>query len=102
MFFCLVYLMIAVACCWFCFGYSICVQDLSVMVTEHSGPDSCSGGPAYKPQVKRLRWSRGSVLAFDTQVSRLKPGRSRRISGRKNSQSKSLSHVADLRHVKEP
>ena len=27
----------------------------------------------------RLRWSRGSVLAFGTQVRRFKPGRSRRI-----------------------
>jgi hypothetical protein len=27
----------------------------------------------------RLRWSRGSVLAFSTQVRRFKPGRSRRI-----------------------
>ena len=29
--------------------------------------------------IKRLRWSRGSVLAFDTQVRGFKPGRSRRI-----------------------
>jgi hypothetical protein len=28
--------------------------------------------------VKRLRWSRGSVLAFSTQVRGFKPGRSRR------------------------
>ena len=28
---------------------------------------------------QRLRWSRGSVLAFGTQVRRFKPGRSRRI-----------------------
>jgi len=28
---------------------------------------------------KRLRWSRGSVLAFSTQVWGFKPGRSRRI-----------------------
>ena len=28
---------------------------------------------------KRLRWSRGSVLAFSTQVRGFKPGRSRRI-----------------------
>ena len=28
---------------------------------------------------KRLRWSRGSVLAFSTQVCGFKPGRSRRI-----------------------
>ena len=29
--------------------------------------------------AKRLRWSRGSVLAFSTQVRGFKPGRSRRI-----------------------
>ena len=29
--------------------------------------------------LKRLRWSRGSVLIFGTQVSGFKPGRSRRI-----------------------
>ena len=29
--------------------------------------------------IKRLRWSRGSVLAFSTQVRGFKPGRSRRI-----------------------
>ena len=28
---------------------------------------------------KQLRWSRGSVLAFGTQVRGFKPGRSRRI-----------------------
>jgi hypothetical protein len=32
-----------------------------------------------KPICKRLRWSRGSVLAFGTQVHRFKPSRSRRI-----------------------
>jgi len=36
---------------------------------------------------KRLRWSRGSVLAFRTQVRGFKPGRSRRIfKGEKNPQ----------------
>ena len=30
-------------------------------------------------QIKRLRWSRGSVLAFGTQVRGFKPGRSRWI-----------------------
>ena len=30
-------------------------------------------------QKKTLRWSRGSVLAFGTQVRGFKPGRSRRI-----------------------
>ena len=35
----------------------------------------------------RLRWSRGSVLAFGTQVRGFKPGRSRRIfKGEKNPQ----------------
>jgi len=29
--------------------------------------------------AKRLQWSRGSRLAFSTQVYRFKPGRSRRI-----------------------
>ena len=29
--------------------------------------------------IKRIRWSRGSVLAFGTQVHGFKPGRSRRI-----------------------
>ena len=29
--------------------------------------------------LKRLRWSRGSVLTFSTQVRGFKPGRSRRI-----------------------
>ena len=29
--------------------------------------------------IQRLRWSRGSVLAFGTQVREFKPGRSRRI-----------------------
>ena len=32
-----------------------------------------------KASNKRLRWSRGSVLAFSTQVRRIKPGRSYRI-----------------------
>ena len=34
---------------------------------------------------ERLRWSRGSVLAFSTQVRGFKPGRSRRIFRAKNS-----------------
>jgi uncharacterized membrane protein len=37
--------------------------------------------------AERLRWSRGSVLAFGTQVRLFKPGRSRRIfQGEKNPQ----------------
>ena len=43
-------------------------------------------GILYK-SVKRLRWSRGSVLPLSTQVRGFKPGRSRQdFSGRKNSQ----------------
>jgi hypothetical protein len=51
------------------------------------------------------------MLAFGTQVHGFKPGQSRQIfSGRKNPQhtflrgevKAVLSHVADLRHVKEP
>ena len=33
----------------------------------------------FKPKQKRLRWSRGSVLAFGTQVRGFAPGQSRRI-----------------------
>ena len=54
--------------------------------------------------AKRLRWSRGSVLAFGTQVRGFKPGRSSRIfQGKKKSSAclPSLSHVVDLRHVKD-
>ena len=62
-------------------------------------------------QKRRLLWSRGSVLAFGTQVRGFKPGRSRRIfQGEKRILStpsfgrevKPLSHVVDLRHVKDP
>ena len=58
-----------------------------------------------------LRWSRGSVLAFGTQVRGFKPGRSRRIfqGGKKSSarlpsegKESGLSHVLNLRHVKDP
>jgi hypothetical protein len=60
--------------------------------------------------IYRLRWSRGSVLAFSTQVRGFKPGRSRRIfwakkfSARLPSEGKESrrSHVVDLRHVKYP
>jgi hypothetical protein len=60
---------------------------------------------------KRLRWSRGSVLAFGTQVRGFKPDRSRLIfEDEKNPQhaflggqvKAVLSHIADVRHVKEP
>jgi len=59
--------------------------------------------------IYRLRWSRGSVLAFGTQVRGFKPGRSlgflraKKFSARLLSEGKysRLSHVADLRHVKD-
>ena len=35
--------------------------------------------PNVKHQSERLRWSRGTVLAFGTQVRVFKPGRNRRI-----------------------
>ena len=58
----------------------------------------------------RLRWSRGSVLAFSTQVHGFKPGRGRRIFRAKKSSARlpsegrlsRRSHVVDLRHVKDP
>ena len=57
-----------------------------------------------------LRWSRGSVLAFGTQVRGFKPDRSCWIfRGEKilstpsfGGELKPLSHVVDLRHVKDP
>ena len=36
-------------------------------------------GPVFAHTFKRLRWSRGSVLTFGTQVRGFKPGRRRRI-----------------------
>jgi hypothetical protein len=70
----------------------------------------------YKPTLrkipeKRLQWSRGSVLNLWYPSSRVqtRPEAVRIFQGDKNPQhaflqrgSKSLSHVADLRHVKEP
>jgi hypothetical protein len=58
----------------------------------------------------RLRWSRGSVLAFGTQVRGFKPGRSRRIFRAKKILSppsfggevKQPVPCRALRHVKEP
>jgi len=41
---------------------------------------------SYKNVVYWLPWSMGSVLAFSTQVCGFKPGRSRRVLGRKNLQ----------------
>jgi len=40
---------------------------------------SDTAGLYYGVHIPRLRWSRGSVLAFGTQVRGFKPGRSRRI-----------------------
>jgi hypothetical protein len=59
---------------------------------------------------QRLRWSRGSVLAFGTQVRGFKPGRSRRVfrakksSARLPSEGKVKPSVRRraLRHVKDP
>jgi hypothetical protein len=63
-------------------------------------------------QIKQLRWSIGSVPAFGNQVRGFRPSRSRRIfQGEKKSALRLpfggelkavLSHVADLRLVKEP
>ena len=60
--------------------------------------------------IERFLWSRGSVLAFSTQVRGFKPGRSRRICRAKKSSARLPSegkeshrpHVVDLRHVKDP
>jgi hypothetical protein len=42
--------------------------------------DTCHPDTLYlREQGERLRWSRGSVLAFGTQVREFTPGRSRRI-----------------------
>jgi hypothetical protein len=40
--------------------------------------------PISKPKSERLRWSRGNMLAFGTQVRGFAPGRSRRIFRAKN------------------
>ena len=61
-------------------------------------------------RTMRVRWSRGSVLAFGTQVRGLEPGRNRPIfQGEKNPQhaflrkvSKAVCPMSHLRHVKEP
>ena len=52
---------------------------------------------------ERLRWSRGSVLAFSTQVRGFKPGRSRRIfKGETNPQHPSLNGVEVVISAKLP
>jgi hypothetical protein len=47
---------------WYCYNFSSSAIKLANLIFN-----------------KRLRWSRGSVLAFGTQVRGFKPGRSRRI-----------------------
>jgi hypothetical protein len=44
-----------------------------------SSPNNTNLQHGATPKFKRLRWSRGCVLAFSTQVRGFKPGRSRRI-----------------------
>jgi hypothetical protein len=66
--------------------------------------------PGFVCYTERLRWSRGSVLAFGTQVRGFKPGRSRRIFRTKKILStpsfggevKPSVTCHALRHVKEP
>jgi hypothetical protein len=54
-----------------------------------------------------LRWSRGSVLAFGTQVRKFAPGRRRRnfrakkSSARRSSEGRRQSNSVALRHVKD-
>ena len=52
-------------------------------------------------EIDRLRWSRGSVLAFGTQVRGFKPDRSRRIFKGKKILSTPSFGGEDLRHVKD-
>jgi len=49
---------------------------------------------------RRLRWSRGSVLAFSTQVRGFKPDRI--FKGEKILSTPSFVGEVDLRHVKDP
>jgi hypothetical protein len=46
---------------------------------RHSSVYKVLSSAAVTPCLKRLRWSRGCVLASSTQVRGFKPGRSRRI-----------------------
>ena len=59
------------------------VGKASMLQSEISRDHFTSSAPKVMPPIyfhgKRLRWSRGSVLAFDTQVHGFKPGRSSRI-----------------------
>jgi hypothetical protein len=68
---------------WYCFSFlPLCVYFYISAVRTLWNPVYCK---AYLLSVivirctKRLRWSRGSVLAFRTQVQRFKPDRSRPI-----------------------
>ena len=47
--------------------------------------------------IEQLRWSRGSVLAFSTQVCGFKPGRSRRIFRAKKSSARLPSFGGEVR-----
>ena len=51
--------------------YTICV--IKIVVSQQDGRI------ILRWFLERLRWSRGSVLAFGTQVRGFEPGRSRRI-----------------------
>jgi hypothetical protein len=70
----------------------------------------CGHNTKVNMRAKRLRWSRGSVLAFGTQVRGFTPGRSRRNFRAKNSSAhlpseekqSRRSHVVALGHVKDP
>jgi hypothetical protein len=63
----------------------------------------------YARNIKRLRWSRGSVLAFGTKVRGFAPGRSRQIFRAKKSSARlpsegkhsSRFNVVALRYVKD-
>jgi hypothetical protein len=57
-------------------------------------------GMVKEDHLKLLRWSRGSVLAFGTQVRGFKPGRSRRIfQGEKNPQHAFLRRGSKSRSI---
>ena len=83
------------------------VNSVVGLLTLASGPPYLF---SFIYKIKRLRWSRDSVLAFSTQVRGFKPGRSRRIFRAKKSSARlpsevkesRRSHVVDLRHVKDP
>ena len=60
-------------------GGVVCLQASVEVVALSVGLIAMSVLNAMLVEDKRLRWSRGSVLAFGTQVRRFKPGRSRRI-----------------------